>query len=213
MPTFSERYGHKPVQSVLQVDSMNDDLRNALWNALQVAIWDSDRFMYSQHGQPGMDGFSKVLWARFFKKPIDSRPEYRGSIDVGSTLQHIRDYFFGCEWHEVYSLMEFVVDHFDRSHPKLPGYVNSLLTAEMSGYRFIGTQLSPITSAQEVEALELALGDNQFAGVDQHLSRALQLLSDRKTPDYRNSIKESISAVEALGPVNTTAGHQRRARS
>jgi len=29
------------------------------------------------------------------------------------------------------------------------------------------------------------------------LSRALELLSDRKQPDYRNSIKESISAVEA----------------
>ena len=28
--------------------------------------------------------------------------------------------------------------------------------------------------------------------------RALQLLADRKQPDYRNSIKESISAVEAM---------------
>lgn len=31
-----------------------------------------------------------------------------------------------------------------------------------------------------------------------HLERSLELLADRKNPDYRNSIKESISAVEAL---------------
>ncbi|MFY9907088.1 MAG: hypothetical protein WBD45_07565 [Terriglobales bacterium] len=37
-----------------------------------------------------------------------------------------------------------------------------------------------------------------------HLNRALELLSDRKSPDYRNSIKESISAVESL--VSTTVG-------
>ena len=31
-----------------------------------------------------------------------------------------------------------------------------------------------------------------------HLEKSLELLSDRKSPDYRNSIKESISAVEAI---------------
>jgi hypothetical protein len=30
------------------------------------------------------------------------------------------------------------------------------------------------------------------------MKRALDLLADRKSPDYRNSIKESISAVEAI---------------
>ncbi|MCR4321721.1 MAG: hypothetical protein NUV74_15460 [Candidatus Brocadiaceae bacterium] len=31
-----------------------------------------------------------------------------------------------------------------------------------------------------------------------HLKSALDLFADRKSPDYRNSIKESISAVEAI---------------
>ena len=31
-----------------------------------------------------------------------------------------------------------------------------------------------------------------------HLTRALELFADRQKPDFRNSIKESISAVEAL---------------
>jgi hypothetical protein len=39
-----------------------------------------------------------------------------------------------------------------------------------------------------------------------HLHRALELLSDRKNPDYRNSIKESISAIESL--VENTLGQK-----
>jgi hypothetical protein len=34
--------------------------------------------------------------------------------------------------------------------------------------------------------------------VSTHIETALKLLSDRNRPDYRNSMKESISAVEAL---------------
>ena len=37
-----------------------------------------------------------------------------------------------------------------------------------------------------------------------HLSKALELLSDRENPDYQNSIKESISAVESI--VNIVIG-------
>ena len=49
--------------------------------------------------------------------------------------------------------------------------------------------------------LQEALADTRFAPVNAHLERALGLLADRKTPDYRNSIKESISAVEAMARV------------
>src|SRR5690606_9806988 len=40
--------------------------------------------------------------------------------------------------------------------------------------------------------------DNNFKGVHIHLSEALNKLSDKTNPDYRNSIKESISAVESV---------------
>ena len=42
------------------------------------------------------------------------------------------------------------------------------------------------------------LDATQFAGARGHLAQALSLLSDRENPDFRNSIKESISAVESL---------------
>ncbi len=56
-----------------------------------------------------------------------------------------------------------------------------------------------ITSEEEISEIEEALKKSgPLSNVHEHLKRALELLADRKSPDYRNSIKESISAVEAL---------------
>jgi hypothetical protein len=43
-----------------------------------------------------------------------------------------------------------------------------------------------------------AAAATQEDAVSEHLNTAIGFLSDRKNPDYRNSIKESISAVESL---------------
>ena len=36
MELFSHKYGYKPVKSIMQVQSMDDDLRNSLWNAIHI---------------------------------------------------------------------------------------------------------------------------------------------------------------------------------
>lgn len=79
--------------------------------------------------------------------------------------------------------------------------VNLVLERELSGYRFVDGIFTDITDEQEVAMLEEALNDDEYPGVKAHLRRALELLSDRENPDYRNSIKESISAVESISKV------------
>ena len=74
---------------------------------------------------------------------------------------------------------------------------NVFLEKENSAYRFVGNEIVEITSDVEIKAVEDALSSGVPA-VQKHLQTALSLLSDRKNPDYRNSIKESISAVEAV---------------
>jgi len=54
-----------------------------------------------------------------------------------------------------------------------------------------------ITSKEEILEIESAL-QTPISPVKEHLNRALVLFADRTNPDYRNSIKESISAVESL---------------
>ena len=43
MKRFSQRKGLKPVAEFIQIDSMNSELRNSLWNTLNVEIWLQDR--------------------------------------------------------------------------------------------------------------------------------------------------------------------------
>ena len=78
-----------------------------------------------------------------------------------------------------------------------------VLERELAGYRIIEDVVTEITDEQEIETLTEALEDTRFQGVSNHLKRALELLSNRENPDYRNSIKESISAVESIAKIIT----------
>lgn len=69
----------------------------------------------------------------------------------------------------------------------------------MSAYRFVDGHLVEVNAKEEVQEIELAIkNSDKFQSVKEHLKRSVELYSDRKKPDYRNSIKESISAVESL---------------
>ena len=139
---------------------------------------------------------SKTLWFSYFKKPIDSRPDGNHK-----TLAAIRKYFFECEWFEAYDFLEFVITYYERTKPRLSEFMNGILERELSAFRFVSGHLTDITNAQELAMLDDALRDSKFAGVTAHLQRGLELYADREKPDYRNSIKESISAVESMARI------------
>jgi hypothetical protein len=76
--------------------------------------------------------------------------------------------------------------------------VNQVLEEEKSAYRFVGDYITPITSEQEIAEVDRAsAGSKKYDAVSMHIAAALRLYSDRKQPDYRNSIKEAISAIES----------------
>lgn len=192
---FSEKYGYRPIRESLQIESIDADLRTALWNSLNRYFWDevndSGYNMFAVN--PRIAEFSRNLWENLYKKPLDN---LSGSWQ--EVLKIIRTYFFGCEWYEVYDFLEFTVQNFPYDTKKI--FViscNAALEKEMSAYRIIDDIVTRITNQQELAEIELAL-QNRQAPFTTHLQRALELLSDRKNPDYRNSIKESISAVESL---------------
>ncbi len=70
---------------------------------------------------------------------------------------------------------------------------------ELSAYRFTDGKIARITSEEEIASVEEAVDvRDQFKPVSLHMKQALNLFADKKSPDYRNSIKESISAVESM---------------
>lgn len=193
---FSERKGYKTPNSKVQNEEMTVELRNSIWNVLDVNIWSAERFLYVQYREPDIQPFSKSLWFHYFKQPIDNRPERSADI-----LDEIRKYFFKCPWYEVYDFLEFVLNYFKNQY--LNDFTNRILSIELSGYRFVEGHITNLTSEDEISSLTAALSDKEFPGVQTHLKTALALFSDKKKPDYRNSIKESISAVESMAQAIT----------
>jgi hypothetical protein len=100
---------------------------------------------------------------------------------------------------EVYDFIEFIANNYpnENTNNEFTKACNSVLEAELSAYRFVGNQIIQITSEEEISEIEEAL-ETPLKPVKAHLKKSLELLSDRKSPDYRNSIKESASAVEAI---------------
>lgn len=74
---------------------------------------------------------------------------------------------------------------------------NLVMQQEYVGYRLIKGQARPITDENEVSAVQETV-NTKYSAVAQHIGKALGFLSDRQAPDYANSIKESISAVERM---------------
>ena len=105
-----------------------------------------------------------------------------------------------CSWNEVYDFIEFSIQNCPEDcADSFCVACNAVLERENAAYRLVAREVTEITSPEEIDAIECAIADSsRCAGVHAHLRQALSHLSDRKSPDYRNSIKESISAVEAL---------------
>ena len=199
---FSERYRFKQVREFVQIDSVDEPLKNGLWNVLQVFVWDDTKgagglyagYYLSDPRNHEIRQLCHALWFSYFKEPLDQLDD-----NWTKTLQELRRYFFECTWYEVYDFVEFVANHYSGVRFKESFMIacDTVLERELSAYRFVDGLGTRVTQQQEIEGIESAL-DRAAGPVHSHLRRALELLADRNTPDYRNSIKESISAVESL---------------
>jgi hypothetical protein len=195
---FSERQGFKKVKQILQTDSMDDGLRSRLWNVFMnqcINAASDSKYLYDA-GKSRFREFCAALWHDHFKRPIDEIPD-----TVTRTIEGIRNYFFARDWYEVYDFVEFVANHsiWTSSNNAMNDF-NVVLAEELSAYRFVAGKLVPISSEQEKSAIERAVlqTSHPYSTTSEHLRQAIDLLGRKPTPDYRNSIKESISAVEAL---------------
>lgn len=74
---------------------------------------------------------------------------------------------------------------------------NCILEEEVAPYRVLNGLVVPIVNESELHTLEKTI-NLEYESVSKHMHKALELYSDRQKPDYENSVKESISAVESM---------------
>jgi hypothetical protein len=196
--SFSERIGIKQSKTILTKDSLTLELRNSLWTAICTTVFEtlSNEKEYRSEPYSKLASFYRILWIDFYKLPIDNLPLRYGIIDNDEPYGFVRKWFFSVDWYQVYEFIEFVAD---RQGKMVTVVCNHYLKRELSAYRFVDGVLVEINSEEEIKEVETAINAaDKFKPVKTHLSTALLLLSDKKNPDYRNSVKESISAVESL---------------
>jgi hypothetical protein len=199
MKLFSHRKGLRPVRTKLQIDSIDQGLKNRLWSSLDGFYWHGIRIIPIGFHQPAMKDyrvFFERLWDEYFKEPLDTLPS-----DSVEACDVVRKWFFDSSrpWYDVYDFIELVVEYHPQKdrNKKFMDACNSVLESELSAYRFVGGRITQITTEEEISEIEEAL-DIPLKPVHDHLEKSLELFSDKKSPDYPNSVKESISAVESM---------------
>lgn len=190
MEKFSQRIGIQQASTAVQINSINVGLRNALWNVFTDQV---------RWGMPShyANKFGEQIWKYCFNKPLDEIPYKAPYAPIDSLFKAIKENYLTLEWYEVYDFIDFVANHVDHGDTSI-NFVeacNTVLKRELEAYRFVEKKLVPVTSEQEIAEINEALSVSRT--FTPHLERALNLLADRKSPDYANIIKESISAVEA----------------
>jgi hypothetical protein len=188
---FSDRAGiTDPIP--VQLDSMSEELRNGLWNVLLAG--------FRHLGESSHWKTVRYIWGEFFRLPLDEIPS-----DYGTRMDALKQRFFEMPWYDVYNLLQFMArneeEMWGRRSFDLRSAVNEVLRKERSGYRFIGDELVPISDPEEIQSIRDSVGlatETGLTGARRHLEAAIELLAKRPEPDYRNCIKESVSAVESL---------------
>lgn len=202
---FSERIGITKPKTELTKEELPDDLRNTLWSIIYEHINDriSDGRQMGQKYSEQVKLF-KNIWLSFMKLPIDefkNHINHHGELNSDYPFIRLRNWFFDSKWYETYNFLEFLVNS-EYGGKAFSFICNIYLIKELSAYRFVDGVLVEINSKEEIVEIEKALNvDDKFKNVREHISTSLKLLSDKQKPDYRNSVKESISAVESLGRI------------
>ena len=198
--TFSQRIGMTPVRDRFQVEEMDKPLRAALRNYV-----DSQIIATRSNGSYGYFlNYDYTVISKIATDFLDLPHNAIGTWNENSYVSNFRGIFDNEPWFRVYDFVEFAVDCLrDFAYNEKPkrtdamSAINKILEKHMSGYRFINGILAPIMDENELNSIQEA-NDNSTNNVKLHLQTSLKFLSDRHAPDYRNSIKESISAVEAI---------------
>lgn len=202
MPSFAERLGRRPIRSVIQREELDAETRTELWNVFVVLREILDQaYQDTYRGDSTRYDVVMALWTWEFKRPRD---EMRSESAVWSEL---KSRVLTGEWFDVLDMAEAAVKYLDRYKTSatndlasvMIGAFNNRFEHFLVAYRFVGQELTPLDSSAEADAVATAQVDtNAFGGARHALDRAIVLLSDRQNPDYANSVKESILAVEAI---------------
>ncbi len=136
----------------------------------------------------------KSICINVCKKPLNELPH--NPIDFFQEILLNEE----MKWNEVYDVIEIICStiktdtHISKNIFSIEKNFNDVLQMENSAYRIIDNCVTPIVEDCEINEVF----NCKYDVVKNQIKDALTLLSNRKNPNYKDSFKNSISAVESL---------------
>lgn len=183
--SFSERYGYTPVSNTIVREQITEPIKHSIINWLVMIEND----LYDKYYE-----IEEYMWLFHFN--LDARDYYNTYERRSIVLTRFIDNN-DVKWFEKLNTIEFFLSRLTnfQQYGKYISYLNMEFERHNFAYRIINGQIEEITSEQEIRSIEEAIETSDNVGL--HLMSALKNLSaGQVNPDYRNSVKESISAVE-----------------
>ncbi len=193
---FSERYGYLKPSEVIIREQITPEIQNAICTCYDDL---SKEMNYFEGDGKEYARLEENIWCYF----LNNR---KNDFWLSGGYRIVSTRFIGDsnkQWYEKLDLIEMTINYFFNKHIyiRILGNFISNINAEFErlnfGYRIVENQVVEITSEQEIKTIETAIESNK-ENVKLHLNNALKLYAQRPNADYRNSIKESITAVEAF---------------
>lgn len=221
---FSDRNGINSVSTKIQLDDFDERTRTLLYNRfsqlLEAINWATEPyFEWNHHSWEELYGAALENIYCLDMTAIDYRSETFDRY-VESTIKNdtydavltVIEYIFSWtrkffkhrrKWidYDHYTKVENGIQY-DQIEINEFESINAFFEQECVGYRFVGDRIVKITDSVEIEEIESAIMCS-FEGCRTHINNALNFLADRDTKDYKNCIKESISAVESVCSIIT----------
>lgn len=201
MKLFSERYNYTKASDVIIREKITPEIQNAIcscYDRLQRIFED-----IKEYGEDPYVDMERYLWTYFLN-------QREGNFKKGGLYHIVATNFLEekiTPWYQKLDLVEFTIKYLQDLGEKNYRYsfVSSSFINQLNyeferlkfAYRVVNFEIVEITSKEEIIAVESAIKD-ACINVRMHLNKALEMYAQRPMGDYRNSIKESISAVEAF---------------
>jgi len=196
-PDFAQRFGYRPKPIALDADDIPKSLKNGLWNTIDLSFFETIARGSSGFGVPfdsKFRGICEKLWHQFFQLRLDEIPD-----NPYHARDEIRNYYDQFEFVDLYRFLEFLTrlesPRFQKGGAVFGRSCNSIFQRELAAFRFADRTLVKVIGKEEIAEISGAITSSSTS-VGTHIRRASELLT-QQGPDYRNSIKESISAVES----------------
>lgn len=187
---FSDRMQIKPINKQLQITDFDERTRVALINKCHSA------FNLFENTAPKASG---LLRYDILREVYGQEVNDLSLCDDRTIRMLISTTIREDDYDDVLTVIEYLVKKMDGNlKPRFYAKAfNDVFEQEYVGYRFVDTEIVPITDTAEVEVIEEVLS-TPYDEIKQHFEKAVGFISDRQNPDYENSVKESISAVERM---------------